>query len=237
MSPVDPSADLYDMRVDAYHILAESFEYECNRPLLEVNLKTLLEMDKKLCNVPESDESDDESDEVTIEQANSNRFRTIMFTCFLVHFAQELNTLTPNWIKVLTILHDMRCSFPGSEEIIAFWSISYGNDNYQRKCFTRLACHQYSDDLINSNQTGVSLERIINSYSITIKLCRLDSMCNSTLTTKVVHMFINHLYFDEYFNRNELVMIENESIPFSLYNEDGEYYFDNGGQLPYEFDE
>lgn len=249
MSPVDPAAD-------AYALLFESFQQERHRPLLEVNLDSLSEMHEKLCNVPNQDsedesedepveesehdesiedESDDESD-ISVREMNYNRFRIIMFTQFLQCFARELNTPTPNWKKVLNILHSMWCGFPAKEESIAFWGISDADEENQRESFETLACEQYSDDLIQSNQTGVTLERIMMSYSIVITMCRLDSMLNSTLTVKAVHMFINQLYFDDYFNRNELVKIENETIPFSLYNEDDEYYFHNGGSPAFDFE-
>jgi hypothetical protein len=68
----------------------------------------------------------------------------------------------------------------------------------------------YSDVLIDSNESGFSLERIMFSYLIMIIHFNIDYYMKVVLTTEMVTMFIHNIYFDDYIRRNELIIIEKE---------------------------
>jgi hypothetical protein len=218
MAPLNPLAEVFKEKV-------KEFVIERSRKLSEVDINKLGILYYEIDSMP-------------VELDNPFDHNWIMmryfFTCFIVKVSNNLNTSTPNWKKILLILTNMWSSYSDHNLRIAFWSI--GNtccQDCQRESLGRIDSEMYLDELIESNHTGISLDRIMLSFSITIALCNINYMF-PVLTTKVVSMFINQLYFDDYIHRNTLMMIEKETM--SYVNETYEEYEDEEYESEYEFD-
>lgn len=207
MSPIDPLQEALLANVN-------KFINERVRNVSEVNLDELQVIYREIENSPYEMEKPYDSYNIS---------RLYLFTRFFVELSNTLNTPTPNWKKVLYILHYIWIRLSDSDEMCAFWGI--GNklgEDIQKEDLKCMNCHMYSDGLIISNQTGISLSRIMHAYSNTIILCDCDSTMNTVLTLKVVSMFINQLYFDDYINRIDLMVGEKNEMPYEHY-EDFDY--------------
>jgi hypothetical protein len=215
MAPVDPLAELFKEKV-------KEFVIERSRKLSEVDINKLGILYYEINAMPFE----------LSKPLDYYWFTTrYFFTRFIVNLSNNLNTSTPNWKKILLILTNMWASYSDHISSNAFWGIgSRCCQDCQRESLSCIDSEMHLDGLIESNHTGISLERIMLSFSITITLCNVNCMFY-VLTPKVVSMFINQLYFDDYIHRNELLMIEKETMPYV-----NETYEDEEYESEYEFD-
>jgi hypothetical protein len=114
------------------------------------------------------------------------------FRVFLSELATLLHTPFPNWIKIIKKLHSQYVNYSSSEESMAFWSIGTPHQFYS---FEILHCQDCSDQLIQSNMTGVSLRHIMLSYDCAKKMHNIDHMMSISSS---IHTFINFIYFPNY---------------------------------------
>jgi hypothetical protein len=163
-------------------------------------------------NSADPDNSDHEGESVELSFEEYLLAKRDNFPIFFVNLSDSLKTDTPDWYVVLDMLHYMWCNYDNPEEDIIFWGISKETckifQDFQERSFESVDYEMYSDGLIDSNETGVSLDRIMLSYLIMINHFDIRYYMNVVLTTEMVKMFIDQLYFDDYIHRNELIMIE-----------------------------
>jgi hypothetical protein len=200
-----------DLATDAYVAKLREFNMHRYRDLIDINLIKLYDIVSEIGNMPTPSHEVDKEFEI---------HKPYRFTRFLVKLAQNINTPTPNWKRILWILHTRWLGIACPDESKSFWGIQYKCNHCREHSFGLVNCGIYSDSLIKSNQTGVPLDRIMQSYWITLRLCNVDYMFNGELTKNVVYMFINQLYFDDYLHRNYSLMTEMTENRISFYDED-----------------
>jgi hypothetical protein len=184
-----------------FQLKLDEFEFNRNRQLIDIDMNKLFEISAELSQINYPRE--------LWELYNDTNFsvtQTCMFIRVLRKLALELNTPTPNWKKVVWILYDHWRNIILEDDTKAFWAIG---DPSREEGFKLVRCEMYASDLVNTNQTGVSLERIMSSFFITLKLYKIKTCTDytrvrSVFTNRVVSTFINQLYFDNYMHRNHL---------------------------------
>lgn len=203
--------------------LYQEIEQLYNVPLVMLDMMLILEKLKKVVKLsrninmelkPIFDQYVDENNGFILNDLNV----MIKMPHFLSNLARSLNTTSPDWRKVMKILHDGNVLSNSTLELSFFWSIGNCNCQLQQNLFN---CNKYIFELQDANISGVNMNDIMNAFYLTQERHNINYMSsmNHCLPT-----FIEFIYYNDrisYFNNIFVILEENNlHIQYEKYNED-----------------
>ena len=196
----------------SYLPLIESFKNKfqeidsyCNCNLLELDIDKIIELVLELYDIS----YDMPQYKKFIENYTGSDFNDIcryyQIRTYIAKFARLINTLTPEWSDVIIVLHHWYEICNSTKDLNVFHSIG---TLHQQCWFSQIWCEDCSDDLIESNLSGVDLNLIISSYTIASTLTDVGYMTG--LKDETIKIFIQNIYYPDQFQRNMLKAEEHD---------------------------
>lgn len=192
MAPIHPLVEQFTSKLETIEELSS-----CS--LLELDIHNLHECCSELSEIA------GEMSSIAEIRQNYNMYevRSIsshyIFRIYIAKFARLINTATPNWVEVIELLHEWNCSYSCQLESNAFFNIGTENQSIE---FDKILCEDCSDELFESNLSGVDLHDMITSYYSARTLTDIDYMCD--ITDETTRIFIRNIYDPVQRYRNQL---------------------------------